>query len=51
MKRSVVTAVLASAIGFTAAPALAKEADAKPVDQGAAQQQQMPVPTIQNSGG
>lgn len=44
MKKCVVTAVLASVIGFCGGPALAKEADAKATDQGAMAQQQMPVP-------
>lgn len=42
MRKFVMTAILASVIGFGANPALAKEADAKAADQGA-MKQQMPM--------
>lgn len=46
MKQPVMAVVLASAIGVGAGPASAKEVDAKAVDQGAMEQQQMPMPMI-----
>lgn len=46
MKKSVMTVILASAIGFGAGPASGKEVDAKAADQGAMEQQQMPMPMI-----
>ena len=46
MNKFIITAVLASLIGFAANPAIAKEADAKVADQGAMKQQQMPMPII-----
>ncbi len=47
MQKLFMTAVLVAGIGFSASPALAKEPDAKAVEQGAMEQQLMPMPTIE----
>jgi invasion protein IalB len=46
MNKFVITAALASVIGFCANPSSAKEADAQAADQGEMMQQQMPIPMI-----
>ena len=46
MKRHAITIVLASVIGLGAGPVVGNEADAKAMDQGVMEQQQMPMPTI-----